>query len=301
MNAIPLADFEPGGTEWSKRMTASKVAAVLGLSPWESRFSLWHRMAGLVPPEPMNDAMSRGHYLEGAVATWWADQHPELDIAPGGAWAHPDRPWQAASPDRVIHDTAGWYSGLLEVKTTSQDDEWGAAYTDEIPPYYRAQVIWQLDTLGLDVGYVAVLLPRLEFREYRIDYNADEAAYIRDEALAFLNSLPTGPSPRRPDLDAHSATYVAVQQLHPDISGGDFPVPDHIAREFCDASRGLAAAKEREQAARTVLADAMGDAKRAVWLGKTIADRRAKTGGTPYMQAASVKRLPLELPEGSAA
>jgi hypothetical protein len=252
----------------------------------------------------MNDQMRRGHYLEAAVADWWQDQHPELEMGTApGAWAHVDRPWQAATPDRLVgprFSTAT--TAVLEVKTTSQDDEWGAAGTDEIPPYYRAQVIWQLDTLGLDVGYVAVLLPRLEFREYRIDYNADEAAYIRGEALAFLNSLPTGPSPRRPDLDAHSATYVAVQQMHPDISGEAVDVPDDLAREFCQAVRDLSAAKEREQAARTALADHMADAKYAKWLGKTIADRRpGRNGGTPYMQAASVKRLPLELPEGSAA
>jgi hypothetical protein len=257
MNAVPLSDLKPGSPEWMTRMTASKVAAVLGLSPWESRFSL--------------------------------------------AYAHADRPWQASSPDRLAltHGAADPVA-VVEVKTTADGDEWGVAGTDEIPPYYRAQVVWQLDTLGLPVGYVAVLLPRLEFREYRIDYNADEAAYIRAEARAFLDTLPGGINEQRPDLDAHSATYAAVQQLHPGIDGESIDVPDHIGREFCDAIRDLSAAKEREQAARTVLADHMGDAKAAKWLGKTIADRRVKTGGTPYMQAASVKRLPIEAPEGIA-
>lgn len=307
MNAVPLPDLVPGSDQWMKRMTASKVAAVLGLSPWESQFSLWHRMAGLIPPQEETTETRRGHYLEDAVAQWFADQHEgEFGIGPGGAWEHPKRPWQAASPDRLLWPTSKPLDesridrplAALEVKTTAVDDEWGAAGTDEIPPYYRAQVVWQLDTLGLSVGYVAVLLPRLEFREYRIDYNPDEAAYIRAEARKFLDSLPGGPDEQRPDLDAHSATYVAVQVMHPGINGEAVDVPDHLGREFCDALRALAAAKEREQAARTALADHIGDAKYAKWLGKTVADRRpGKNGGTPYLQAASHKRLPTDTPE----
>ena len=48
MTAVLLPDLQPGSPDWQTRMTASKVAAVLGLSPWESRFSLWHRMSGLI-------------------------------------------------------------------------------------------------------------------------------------------------------------------------------------------------------------------------------------------------------------
>ncbi len=310
MNATPLPNFAPGSPEWMRRMTASKVAAVLGLSPWESRFSLWHRMAGLIDPQPETDQTRRGHYLEDAVCRWFADQHDDLWLEPGYAWAHRERPWQAASPDRLVRDPYEdpWEEGgadpvgVLEVKTTADMDEWGPAGTDEIPPYYRAQVMWQLDTLGLPVAYVAVLLPRLEFREYRIDYNAVEAEYIRDECRAFLDSLPGGPAEQRPDVDDHAQTYIAVQQLHDGIDGTACEIPDGLAREFCDAVRGLKAAEVREFAARIALADHMGDAKYAKWLGKTIADRRpSRNGGTPYMQAASVKRLPVELAEDTAA
>jgi putative phage-type endonuclease len=309
VNAVPLEDFEPGSEAWSKRMTASKVAAVLGLSPWESRFSLWHRMAGLLEPQPETDQTRRGHYLEDAVARWWADQYPDLILSGSpGAFAHPDRPWQAASPDRLVAERARFADftqpfescAVLEVKTTADADEWGDAGTDQVPPYVRAQVVWQLDTLGLPVGHVAVLLPWLEFRAYRIDYNPDEADYIRAECRAFLDSLPGGPAEQRPDIDAHSATYVAVQQLYPGIDGTDYPVPDDLGREFCDARRNLELATVREQSARTALADGMGDAKRAVWLGKTIADRRpSRNGGVPSLNAAPTKRLPVELEESA--
>jgi putative phage-type endonuclease len=292
VNAVPLPNFEPGSPEWMTRMTASKVAAVLGLSPWESRFSLWHRMAGLVPAQEETDQTRRGHYLEDAVSDWFEDQHPEFGVHRGRAWQHADRDWQAASPDRLLSD---WSTdpfcespiAVLEIKTTADGDEWGVAGSDEIPPYYRAQVVWQLDTLGLSTAYVAVLLPRLEFREYRIDYNADEAAYIRAEARAFLDTLPGGPNEQRPDLDAHSATYVAVKALNPDIDGTDVDVPHWLARDYCKAVRDLRAATKAHDYWRTVLADHMQTAKRARYGDKTIADRRSRNGNDPYLQAAS--------------
>lgn len=308
MNAVPLSNFTPGSPEWMSRMTASKVSAVLGLSPWESRFSLWHRMAGLIDQPEMNEAMTRGHYLEDGVARWFADQHPEYLVAPGGAWAHPARDWQAASPDRLLRVKSAYVEGdpgphaLLEIKTAASDEGWGEPGTDEIPPGYRAQVAWQMDCLGVHTCHVAVLTGGLRFAEYRIEYNADEATYIREEARAFLDSLPGGPAEQRPNLDGHSETYAAVKALHPEIDGTDFLVPDEIGREFCDAVKALKAAEIREATARTVLADAMGNAKRAMWLGKKLADRRpSRNGGTPYMQASSAERLPIERTEENAA
>ena len=67
----------PGSAEWSRRMTASKVAGVLGLSKWASPYSTWLRMKGLLPSDDgrnMSDK-ARGHYLEDGVVRWWIDQH----------------------------------------------------------------------------------------------------------------------------------------------------------------------------------------------------------------------------------
>jgi putative phage-type endonuclease len=292
MNAIPLENFTPGSAQWMKRMTASKIAAVLGLSPWESRYSLWHRMAGLLPAQEDTDQTRRGHYLEDAVAQWFWDQHPPFLVEPGNAWAHPDRAWQAASPDRLIlNRTPGEWTGsptaLLEIKTTAFDDEWGPAGTDEIPPYYRCQVMWQLDTLGLQVGYVAVLLPRLEFREYRIDYNPAEAAELVAEARDFLDSLPGGPAEQVPNLDAHAETYRAVRRLHSDIDPVDVDVPHWLARDYCAAVDQLRRAAKAHDYWRTVMADHMQTARRALWDGKSIATRRARGDSDPYVQAAA--------------
>jgi putative phage-type endonuclease len=283
---ILLPTIEPGTPEWLRRMSASKIAAVLGLSPWESRFSLWHRMAGLAEPEPDDDVKRRGHYLEPACAAWFADQHPDWQIATTGTWVHVDDDKLAATPDRLVTCDTG-EARLLECKTDGGDDDWGTPLTDQVPIYYRAQVQWQMHVTGLRVCHLAVLTKFLEFREYVIEYSAADALTMVDAARGFLDTLPGGPKARRPDLDGHSATYQVVRELHPQISGEDFDVPPDLAWDFCAAQHQLKAAKATEQTVRTRLADAMGDAKRARFDGQTIADRRAKTGGTPYLQSAS--------------
>ncbi len=103
MNAERVVGLDPGSEAWLREMTASKVPAVLGLSPWESRFSLWYRMAGLVPAQDETAAMARGNYLEDAVARWVADQH-RLVIHEGLTWRNKARPWQVASPDLRVLD-----------------------------------------------------------------------------------------------------------------------------------------------------------------------------------------------------
>jgi hypothetical protein len=95
----------PGSPDWMGYMTASKIAAVVGLSTYESPFSLWHRMAGNIANSADTDITRRGHYLEPAIRAWFADQHPELDVATTGTWVHNERAWQAGqTSDALVFD-----------------------------------------------------------------------------------------------------------------------------------------------------------------------------------------------------
>lgn len=286
MTAELVPDMPIGGPEWLRVMTASKVAAVLGLSPWESRFSLWHRMAGLVEPQLDSDEKRRGHYLEPAIIRWWADQHRDHDVVlPGGTYR---REWMVASPDGMVYQ--GDVRSVLEVKTAADGEPWGADGSEDIPVYYRAQVMWQMDVLGVKTAHVAVLLPYLEFRQYVIPFDADEAAYIRTEARAFLESLPGGPAEARPRIDEHAATYEVVRELHPDIDPEDVDLPDDLATAYITAVQRCKDAEAAKRHHTAVVADLMGNARRARWNGHTIATRQAKADSRPYVVAA--RRLP---------
>ncbi len=281
-----VPDMDPGSPAWLQVMTASKVAAVLGLSPWESRFSLYFRMAGQLEAKPETAATRRGHYLEDAVATWLADQYPHLRFGRTGTWVSKARPWQCATPDRIARDGRRAVA-VAEVKTAADSDEWGPDGSDEIPPMYRAQVVWQMDCLGLPAAYVAVLLPRLQMRGYVVHYDQGEAGFIRGQVREFLDTLPGGPAERVPDIDEHDQTWEAVRQLHPEITDEEIQVPLELAGPYCRAVTALRAAENEHQLRRSQLAQHMQTAKKAVIDGRTIATRQSARGGTPFVKAAT--------------
>lgn len=285
-----IGRWASGSPEWHaarrQRIGGSTIAAILGLSPWESPFSVWCQMAGLADPPPQTKAQERGHYLEPAVAAWFADQHPDWKIVEAGTYVHAERDWQLANPDRLIiyPGDDGCASAVLEIKTAADDAGWGRPGTDEIPVYYRTQVQWYLDTLGLQRAYVAVLTGRLRFAEYVVDYDPADAAIMRDHAEEFLAALLWG---EKPDLDSHPATYTTLQQLHPQIDNTTVDLDDATAAEYIEAYTEHKRAEARLNAARARLAAAMGTARAAKWRDQVIATRQAKNGGTPHLVTAS--------------
>jgi hypothetical protein len=63
--------IEPGSPGHNEAISPSKVAAILGLSRWESPYRLCHRMKGIVPPEPPKDAFDLGPDIEPFAANRW--------------------------------------------------------------------------------------------------------------------------------------------------------------------------------------------------------------------------------------
>lgn len=279
----------PGSPEWTREITASKVSAILGLSPWQSKFAIWHEMAGWLPPREESDTtaeMSRGHYLEPSIANWWADQYGAI-LRPGGCWRSKQYPWMVVSPDRLVMPSARSRTpvSLLEVKSSGTMDGWGPDGSDEIPAYYRVQVVLQLACLGLTVGHVAALLPRLQFRAYTIHFDADEFAWIREQVEEFKATLPGGANERVPDIDGDDSTYATVRKLHPELDGEDAEIDRELADRFLVAADGIKAMTSVWNQRRAEMGQAMGSASRAVHEGIVVATRQAKSGGTPYVSA----------------
>lgn len=269
---------KPGSAEWLKYMTASKISAVVGTSPYESRFSLWHRMAGTIGPQAEKPEMEYGDYLEPVLLQWFADQHPELHVLKG-IWCSHDR--FGATPDGLWEDADG-DQGLIECKTGRQAWEWA----DGVPPGYRDQVQWALWVTGEQVCYVVADVA-MEFREYRIVFDPIRAAYLVAEARKFLASLDAG---KAPSIDDSMHTYLALRELHPGIEDVDVEVPTRLARQWLRARSRVRFWEAAEQKAKNRIADLMTTARRATWRDWTLFNRQAKTGGTPYL--VSGRKLP---------
>lgn len=270
---------QPGTDEWHKSITGSKVAAILGISPWDSPRSMWHKMRGEVPNDDGKNAgaKARGHYLENGVLDWWEDQHPELSTLFRQPFIRrPDIPWGAVTPDLLAQDESGFV--IVDAKTSVKDDEWGEPGTHEMPPYYRAQLMWAMHLSGAKVAYIALLNSRLQLSEYVLHYDPVQAKEMEERLHRFYLSVqdPKG----APPIDGHVATLQSLKQVHSEIEQDEeVDLEEHVAREFIDATAEEKVAAERARAAKATVLDLMGKARLAKFDGKTVARRQANGYG----------------------
>ncbi|MFC5802751.1 YqaJ viral recombinase family protein [Streptomyces formicae] len=275
---VLLGQFTPGTEAWDKAraglcITATEIAAVLGLSPWQSRFSLWHKKAGLPTlPFQSDPAMEWGVRLEDAVADKWAEQN-DMSLHTTGTWRHRDREWQRATPDRIGDDC------LVEVKTSPFGDDWGPSGSDILPVHYRCQIQWQLDTLGLDVCHVALLIGGWDYREYTVAYDETDAKVMRDAAERFLDDVRQG---NRPPIDGADATYQTIRVQPDGLEDRDVQIPAELANRYETAQQQAKDAGTELTQVRGELLDLIGNAKRAVVGDRRIAYRTVREDGTTH-------------------
>lgn len=260
----------PGTAEWARLVTASKVAAILGLSPWESPFSMWHTMKGNLPIAPENRHMQRGNMLENAILDWWLVDYPEHGEIERQKWCPLDE-WGGATPDMVVRAPSGAVE-LVDAKTTSGDDEW----REDVPPYYIASSLWQLACHPeAERVHLAVLFGRpFDLRTYTVERDDALTEAIVARCREFYDSLSLNTPP---DLDDSVATYEAVRALHPDIDRDESVEIDRaIAHEYVSAAVAFKEAETAERAAKARLLAAMGRARLATFDGTTVARRQPR-------------------------
>lgn len=296
---VLIGHLTPGTAAWEHArtgltITATEIAAVVGLSPWMSRFTLWHKKSGLnVAPFEMTSSIEWGSRLEDAVAGKWQDEHPGQLAAPAGTWRNREREWQRATPDRLIYpqpegefETPDQASGLLEVKTSPFGDDWGPSGSDGVPVWYRCQVLWQMDTLGLRRTEIAVLISGHDYREYTVEYDEGEAKLLRDAAVQFLDEVRDGV---RPPIDGADDTYRTIRVQPDGFEDVDVEIPLEDAARYELAQEASKAAATELTAAKGIVLDHIGTGRRAVANGRRIAYRIANPNGTtksltPYQQ-----------------
>ncbi len=278
-------DLTPGSPEWIKRITASKVAAILGVSPWESPRSLWMEMKGITKRPEATATQSRGHYLEPAILAWWKDRHGVLDGEFTEQPTYTLGAWAAATPDMVTHVADYDHENVLvEAKSAAYDDEWGAEGTDEIPAYYLAQTFWQMHVSGIHRTYVPIITSRLRFVEYVVDHDPAIGADLEQRMRAFYDSLA---SDEPPPLDDSVATFESMRRAHPDIDTKvSIELAPAVAAELVEAIAAGGEAEARERLARSTVLEAMGRANYADCNGVRIARRQRNKTGVSFVPVA---------------
>jgi putative phage-type endonuclease len=285
-----LIPVQVGSDEWREArcrgVTASEIAIVAGIAPgeWSSPYDLYHQKAGSIAGQRQNDAMTWGHDLEAAILNRFAREHPDLRVTLGALLHKEDDPRWMATPDGLAWSTRSGGSrqvrryrtrktapaAVVQAKTAGTWDKWGQDGTDDIPVYYRAQVLWEMHVTGARRAYLPVLFPSFGYREYAVDYDQDEVDVLVNAAEEFMDRIA-----RRdpPDIDDRPATTRALQQLHPDRGEGGVEVPETWVRQWQLADRLEDQAGKRKRLAENRLRALVGDNHHATVNGEPLANK----------------------------
>ena len=199
-------------TELKKRrryLGGSEVAAVLGLSPFQTAAGLYDEKMGLVEPKETSDAMLVGIHLEDGIAKLWAAQqgvkrgchielrkhkpllHPEFSFMRASpdrkAFFLPSRPWRTLGPLSL----GSYPCEGLEIKCISKFSEaaggWGRSGSKDYPEYYKVQCAWNRMIFDLPRWNLVAMVADGRYTLKSYVYEADMAyeADLRAKAIDF--------------------------------------------------------------------------------------------------------------------
>ena len=279
--------MRPGSSEWRSTISSSKIPTILGLSPWNSPYALWHEMHGDVAPAGMDEKRARiGHYAELMLVPYWLDDHPgwtcertsELSYEQTftGDYGYP----AVATVDAVATGPDGEQC-IIECKTTNDMSTWGKpGDPDAVPAHYYAQVMWQMGVSGIHRAEI-IVLGHMQTETHPVEWDPDVFAGLVDAGADWWASLEAGDPPA---LDESVATYETVRGLHPDIDKGtEVETGRDMALAILDATMTLEEADATLQGLKTKALDLMGTAQHLTCGGEKIATRRARGKGKPFI------------------
>lgn len=195
---MPIID-ETKKEQWleqrRKFITGTDAAALLGISKWSSKLSVWLDKKGISAPTIENEAMFWGKKLERSILERYAEvQQCKLEFMDGYDLKTSEcYPQLACSLD-------GWNHTLqcpVDAKNIRQSsNDWGEAGSDEIPNYYKTQLAVQMAITGAQMAHLAVLFSGQEFKIYIIHRDEELINKIVSEAEKFWNDFESDEMPQ---------------------------------------------------------------------------------------------------------
>ena len=171
----------------------SDAAVVLGISPFKSRIQLWNEKVSKKIDTESGDALilQIGTALEPIIANKYAKTTGrKLEVRPRKV--HPEYPFIIGNIDReIVGDERG--PGILEIKTKGAWIDW---HSEDVPPYYMAQIQHYLSVYGYDWASFAVLdLGTRKITHTDVERDDKQIANIISEEKKFWKLVETGVSP----------------------------------------------------------------------------------------------------------
>lgn len=200
--------------EWldTRRMGigGSDAAAIIGMNPYSSPFSVFADKTGRLPPQEDNEAMRQGRDLE-----WYVAERFKEDMADKGTpkktkecgfmLQHPKYPFMLANVDRlIIGEKAG-----LECKTTSVMNL-KKFKNGEYPEHYYAQCVHYLAVTGAERWYLGVVILNQGYKGFVIERDEAEISTLIDAERQFWELVQKDTPP---SIDGSSPTAKAINAV----------------------------------------------------------------------------------------
>lgn len=253
-------------------VTASEIAAVVGVCPWKSRQEVWEEKVTGISPELDSEDIERGNELETAIVQWTAKReglsahsYGDLQITHNRCngdvvcLATPDAMWQKEDRESF----ADPYMGPMEVKSPS----WRTAsdWTDtSIPDNYYLQVQWQLGVIGHPLGLVGALVGG-RLLTYWIEAHQALFEELVRRAAEFWRYVKRNEIPPILPNDKHVNRW--LDNYYQRSNGDLIEVTDreedhhfyHLALDYQEAKRHESEAKKRKENVAAQFKEAIGE------------------------------------------
>ena len=184
----------------------SDAAAVVGLNPYVSAYSLWCEKKGITPDFAGNLATAVGEYLEEFIAKRFEEETGKKVRRNNFCIFNEDYPWAMADIDReLVGEDAG-----LECKSTSAlnlKQYKGGSF----PAKFYVQCVHYLAVTGKQRWYLAVLIGNSDFKVFTIE-RQDVLEDIDALMAAEKDFSATMQGDTPPAMDGSEATDTALRQ-----------------------------------------------------------------------------------------
>lgn len=270
-------------------ITSTDMAALLGLSKFKSRFSLWHeKKTGITEDFVENERMKWGKRLQNVIAHGICQDNDWQGEDLGLFYIRDTETKMSCSLDvKVTCPIRG--TGFLEVKNVGVDAFAAGWSEDEAPAYYEVQLMQQLHLAhkaGLDIsfGVLGALVGGNDAKLYFRDYDPEIGAEFDAQAKAFWDSIEAGEEPK-PDYAIDGKILAKVRGAVMEKNTIDISTNNRVYEVLADYEEGSALEKQgksMKDTAKAELLDIIGDADKALFNGGSISAGMVQGGDVSY-------------------
>lgn len=196
---------------------SSDIPKVAGLSSFGTPLEVYQEKTGASPPFSGNMATEIGEAFEepiGRLAEMAKGWGPGKKCT--ATLVHKDYPWAMATPDFFYGNMFG-PDMFLECKNVGwkMGFSWGEEHEGAIaiPPYYRAQVIWQMAVTGVHEAWLAAVVGGSSLRVFRIPWSDIQADALLDCGRYFWEECVQKRNPHA--LSGLETRHVEMRKLFP--------------------------------------------------------------------------------------